>query len=265
MTCYRIDLPDGGVAFACTRERRKKPAPCLYCKAPHTKLCDGPRKDGAAGTCDRKLCDEHAERIGPDRDLCPDCAKHARQQRSPAVADRAHIPAAVGDRCVSWCPECNKGSAEDPSVLTGVKDRAGHRKRLRTRPVWREMDEDEQAMVRALGRCKFSVGSSDKRFARDLREQLAGSERRISVAQAAKLRRGVIAYRRQIPDPVVAVAKATLAHAERVAEQAALMWAYGHVFDPKKQEAIAARMVELDALLETRAPDHARLLGGDHG
>lgn len=83
MTCHRIDLPGGGFAIACTRGPRRKSAPCLYCTAPHTKLCDYEVAPGK--TCDRKLCDRCAVHVGPNRDLCPDHAKQARQQKFPGV------------------------------------------------------------------------------------------------------------------------------------------------------------------------------------
>lgn len=181
------------------------------------------------------------------------------------MGDAGHVRAAVGDRCVSWCPECNRGAAKDPSVLSGVKDRAGRRKRLSAPPVWREMTEEEEAMVRALSRCRFVPGTPDKRFVRHLHEQLAAEGKKISVAQAAKLRRAVLTFRRQIPASVVSMAKASVTAAEREAEQAALLWAHGHTFDAKKQEAIAARMVELDAQMEQNAPNHAALTEAANG
>lgn len=61
-------------------DRKRTPPPC---QAPHTwsggsvccamssRQCDAPVGDG---TCDMPLCEEHATRVGPDRDLCP---KHA--------------------------------------------------------------------------------------------------------------------------------------------------------------------------------------------
>lgn len=71
MPCHRITLPDGTFAIACTRGSR--PARCQVCwQRPHTKLCDGEREPGK--TCDKKLCDRCAKHVGPNRDLCPDCA-----------------------------------------------------------------------------------------------------------------------------------------------------------------------------------------------
>lgn len=84
MTCHRIDLGDGTFAIACTRGPRRKAAPCLYCgKREHTKLCDHEVSPGK--TCDRKLCEACAVHVGPNRDLCPDHAKVARQQNLPGV------------------------------------------------------------------------------------------------------------------------------------------------------------------------------------
>ena len=67
MGCKLISLPHGGSAIICGRGRRTY---CEHtgCGAPSTKLCDGPGTIG--GTCDKRMCDEHAHNIGPDRDLC---------------------------------------------------------------------------------------------------------------------------------------------------------------------------------------------------
>ncbi len=66
----------GGVAIACrARGRRPRAAPCSVCGvAPHVRLCDGPgAAEWSTSTCDAKLCAGCAERVGPDRDLCPLC------------------------------------------------------------------------------------------------------------------------------------------------------------------------------------------------
>lgn len=46
---------------------------CYLCEKWHTKLCDhvtGPGKK----TCDRRLCEDHAKRVPPDLDYCPEHA-----------------------------------------------------------------------------------------------------------------------------------------------------------------------------------------------
>lgn len=63
-------VAEGTVAIVCGVGRTAKPAPCAHCAKVHTKLCDWPvEKDK---TCDKKLCDEHAHNVGPDRDYCPE-------------------------------------------------------------------------------------------------------------------------------------------------------------------------------------------------
>jgi hypothetical protein len=65
--------PEGAVSvFICSRGR-KASSPCHYCSEPHTCLCDGPgAKPGT--TCSRRLCRNHARRVGKDKDFC---ATHA--------------------------------------------------------------------------------------------------------------------------------------------------------------------------------------------
>ncbi len=43
---------------------------CAFCDQEATRLCDG---SGQSGTCDTTLCAGHAERVGHNRDFCPDC------------------------------------------------------------------------------------------------------------------------------------------------------------------------------------------------
>jgi hypothetical protein len=54
-----------GNAIVCSRERRKG---CASCGRPSTKLCDF--DIGGGKTCDRAMCDQHAKRVGPNRDYC---------------------------------------------------------------------------------------------------------------------------------------------------------------------------------------------------
>jgi len=61
------------IAFVCGSRVRgnltREQCCCKDCGLPHTRLCDFPVSGGK--TCDRKLCDRHAKRIGPEKDYCP--------------------------------------------------------------------------------------------------------------------------------------------------------------------------------------------------
>lgn len=78
---------------------------------------------------------------------------------------------------------------------------------MKEKPVWRKMTKDEQRMATALGRCRFSPGSWQKRFARHLYAQAIASEPIISAKQAELLRKVVVSWRRQIPKPIVDLAE----------------------------------------------------------
>lgn len=82
MTCHVIRGPNGAIGFACTRTPRRKIAPCAFCSRSHSRLCDGPGPRG--GTCDKRLCLDHATHVGVNRDLCPDC-RRAQQLALPGV------------------------------------------------------------------------------------------------------------------------------------------------------------------------------------
>lgn len=70
MACMHVRIGDT-TAIVCTRGRGSR-SKCMYCKQTCTKLCDAPMPGGK--TCDRKLCDGHARRVGDDKDFCPDHA-----------------------------------------------------------------------------------------------------------------------------------------------------------------------------------------------
>ncbi len=81
MPCERI-----GNAIVCSRGQRRAPK-CRFCSEPSTKLCDGRAADGH-GTCDKPICDKHAQHVGPNVDYCPACQKViAEQQRVIKFAD----------------------------------------------------------------------------------------------------------------------------------------------------------------------------------
>jgi hypothetical protein len=67
MVC-RVATVNGVTAIVCgPRPRRKK---CCVCSKPSTVLCDW--KIGGGKTCDRPICEDHAEHVGDDKDLCPE-------------------------------------------------------------------------------------------------------------------------------------------------------------------------------------------------
>lgn len=71
MTCKREDLLGGVTVFSCSRGQRQT---CGQpdCRRPMTKLCDFKLKGKLEGkTCDRPLCDTHAQSVGPNLDYCP--------------------------------------------------------------------------------------------------------------------------------------------------------------------------------------------------
>jgi hypothetical protein len=84
MPCQHTQVP-GGFVVVCTRGRPSR-ARCQVCKAgEHTLLCDAPLRGAKTGkTCDRKLCDRCAVKVG-DLDLCP---AHGRL---------AHLPCQTAD------------------------------------------------------------------------------------------------------------------------------------------------------------------------
>lgn len=82
MRCEKLELGGGAVAIVCSRGRRL--GRCVVCRrAQAVRLCDYELRQRTRGkTCDAKLCEQCAERVGPDRDLCP---AHARLVRAAGV------------------------------------------------------------------------------------------------------------------------------------------------------------------------------------
>jgi hypothetical protein len=78
----RINIPGGGVAIVCSRDKRKASKPCSVCRTyAGTQLCDGPglRK---GRTCDVPLCPRCSLRgKDGDTDFCP---KHRQTNGSGA-------------------------------------------------------------------------------------------------------------------------------------------------------------------------------------
>lgn len=74
MPCETRKLPGGQTAIVCGPRRR--PKKCGWCAKPSTKLCDfllpkGYVPGGGIPTCDKPMCDDHADHRGPNLDYCP--------------------------------------------------------------------------------------------------------------------------------------------------------------------------------------------------
>jgi len=81
MHCSHFNLPGGGTAIICGRDRLKA---CAVCGLPSAKLCDFPLTGVKAGkTCDRPVCEKCAVHSEPDTDYCP---THARMIEQPTCA-----------------------------------------------------------------------------------------------------------------------------------------------------------------------------------
>lgn len=66
MPCDRVDLGDGATAIVCSRG-----GPRCKCGNRSTRLCDFPLSGAKVGkTCDAKLCERCAVRVGPNKDYC---------------------------------------------------------------------------------------------------------------------------------------------------------------------------------------------------
>ena len=75
MKCRTVTL-EGMTAIVCSSAFRDDDGRCQFCSKPGTKLCDWIIKKGnghtPAVTCDKRVCGDHAQEVGPDKDLCPD-------------------------------------------------------------------------------------------------------------------------------------------------------------------------------------------------
>lgn len=69
MTCDTVKLPDGATAIVCSRGRRKERCQEPGCTGRADYLCDFDL-GGKEGTCDKKLCKAHRNRVGR-KDFCP--------------------------------------------------------------------------------------------------------------------------------------------------------------------------------------------------
>ncbi len=81
MPCRTIlDANGHPIGIACSRGSHAAPCSAPGCGRSHTKLCDFPLKGAKAGkTCDAKLCDRCAVRVGKDTDYCPAHARVAKE------------------------------------------------------------------------------------------------------------------------------------------------------------------------------------------
>jgi hypothetical protein len=72
MSCKAINLGQGATAILCSREPRAR-CHTTGCRGESVALCDYPikRKNGAPGTCDRRMCVSCRRRQGEGVDYCP--------------------------------------------------------------------------------------------------------------------------------------------------------------------------------------------------
>jgi hypothetical protein len=68
MACEHIKLQNGMSAIVC-RARGPRPKPCFWCARPAVLLCDWKLPSGK--TCDRSICNDHAQEVAPEKHLCP--------------------------------------------------------------------------------------------------------------------------------------------------------------------------------------------------
>lgn len=83
MGCRVLMSGPNVMAIACTRGRQLGPCSTPGCTRAASRLCDYPLTQLEVGkepkTCDRKLCDRCAVRVGPNRDYCGPHAKLAKE------------------------------------------------------------------------------------------------------------------------------------------------------------------------------------------
>jgi len=80
--CTTVRFPDGTVAHLRIAGRRPQAKTCSVCgrKRCADLLCDGRDAAKPEGTCDAPLCGACAREVGPDRHLCPPCARRSAQR-----------------------------------------------------------------------------------------------------------------------------------------------------------------------------------------
>jgi hypothetical protein len=79
MTCSIHNLGDGTKMIVCGRHSYvPKGQRCRWCNKPGTQLCDhpiahpNPLEEDGHSTCDARICKDHAQHVGEDKDYCPD-------------------------------------------------------------------------------------------------------------------------------------------------------------------------------------------------
>lgn len=107
MAHEKVTTPSGVTVMVCIRGARGRKPSCSVqgCRTEHTKLCDYPLAGAKLGkTCDRKLCDVHAAKQGPDTDFCPVHERIRAMEAERVAGDLFLHPAG---RCVcGGCGEC---------------------------------------------------------------------------------------------------------------------------------------------------------------
>lgn len=78
MICEHVTLPDGTHVHLC-RGGRRPLCSVKPCTNRADLLCDFPKP---GGTCDRRICNEHAKEVGPDKHMCPEHAAGAATQEN---------------------------------------------------------------------------------------------------------------------------------------------------------------------------------------
>ncbi len=82
MACEHVKLTDGTMAIICgVRVKRQ----FCSCGRIADLLCDWKVKAKKSGTCDRPICRQHAQEVGPQKHLCQEHQKayHVWQKRHP--------------------------------------------------------------------------------------------------------------------------------------------------------------------------------------
>lgn len=111
MACRRVPIP-GGFAIVCGPKPR--PKPCVVCRGPSERLCDGPRSNGR--TCDAALCRACAVSEG-EEDYCTDCAeKRVPKERRVLIVSGARVLADVPEH-VEWVRAQIRARAEHVGVI----------------------------------------------------------------------------------------------------------------------------------------------------
>jgi len=69
MPCAKLPWGDGSMIVCGSKVRPGPKCWVSHCPTPAIKDCDWPLPDGK--TCDRPICNDHADHVGEDKDWCP--------------------------------------------------------------------------------------------------------------------------------------------------------------------------------------------------